>query len=240
MNAVESHLLHLRDQKRAKNSARYFKTGKGEYGEGDRFLGIRVPEVRRVVKSCSAEATLSDAVELLQSWWHEVRLAGCLLMVELRKQAVKNADLKEQERIYKIYLKNTHRINNWDLVDVSARDIVGEYLYGKNALALTVLTKLAHSKSLWERRIAVVATSAWIRQKDSAATFALCTILLKDSHDLIHKACGWMLREVGKSCGIATLNTFLDDHAHEMPRTMVRYSLEKHTMEGRRKYLKKF
>lgn len=234
MNSIETQLIKSRDEKRARINAWFFKTGKGEYGDGDRFLGVRLPQIRKIIKAHLKEAKLEDAVELLKSPWHEVRLAGCILMVELRKKAIKNGDNKEEERIYRAYLKNIKRVNNWDLVDISAREIVGNHLIGKDKNVLHALSK---SKSLWERRIAIISTWAFIKNADPEEAFSICEGLLKDKHDLIHKACGWMLREVGKNCGLAALNTFLDKYACCMPRTMLRYALEKYGGPERRKYM---
>jgi len=234
MNKIEIELTKLADNERAKNNAWFFKTGKGEYGEGDKFLGIRVPQVRQVIKANLKDATLDDAVALLKSPWHEVRLAGCILMVHLRKIAVKTGSEKAEENIYNTYLKNTKYINNWDMVDVSARDIVGDYLIDKDRGVLYVLAK---STLLWERRIAVIATAAFIKRGEYRDVFSICGILMHDKHDLIHKACGWMLREVGKSCGKDILNEFLDEYARIMPRTMLRYALEKHNDAEKRKFM---
>lgn len=236
MYSIESQITKLKDAKRAKANAWFFKTKKAEYGEGDKFLGVRVPQVRAVIKENIKNTKIGDAISLLKSSWHEVRLAGCILLVELRRRAVKRGDSKEEKKIYQTYLKNTKYINNWDMVDISAGEIVGKYLMGKDK---TILYRLAKSKSLWERRIAIIATGAFIAQKDCTETFLICEMLLKDTHDLIHKACGWMLREVGKNCGLAVLNKFLDKHAFEMPRTMLRYALEKHSETKRRRYLHK-
>jgi 3-methyladenine DNA glycosylase AlkD len=234
MNNIELELTEMVDEERAKINAWFFKTAEGEYGHGDRFLGVRVPQVRQVIKSNLKHSSLNDAVSLLKSPWHEVRLAGCILMVALRKKAVKTGNEEEKERIFKTYLKNTKYINNWDLVDVSAPDIVGEYLMERDRSVLNVLAK---STLLWERRIAVIATGAFIKRGQHDDVFSICNILLNDKHDLIHKACGWMLREVGKNCGRDVLNEFLDAYAQTMPRTMLRYALEKHDEAEKRKFM---
>ncbi len=251
---IKKELRKYATKERAKVNAWFFKTGKGQYGEGDIFLGITVPNVRKVVKlffqpeadQPLAENIIDVAVELLQSKYHEVRLAGCILMVEMFKLAMNNKNEKELKKIYKTYLKNTNRINNWDLVDVSCPSIVGIYLYKvlpcteyKEGPCTKILYKLANSKSLWERRIAIVSTFAFIKQGNYKVTFDLCEILMNDKEDLIHKACGWMLREVGKNCGIETLNIFLEKHANHMPRTMLRYAIEKHHPIERAKFLAK-
>jgi len=234
MNNVETQLIKLKNKKRARINAWFFKTGKGEYGDGDRFLGVRLPQIRKIIKIYFKKSKLEDVVQLLKSPWHEARLAGCILMVELRKKAVKNGGIKEEEIIYQTYLKNIRRVNNWDLVDISAREIIGNHLIGKDKDVLYALSK---SESLWERRIAIISTWAFIKTVDPKETFSICKELLKDRHDLIHKACGWMLREAGKSCGFAALNVFLDKYAHNMPRVMLRYALEKHGETERKKYM---
>jgi 3-methyladenine DNA glycosylase AlkD len=231
---IEIELTKLADEERAKNNARFFKTGEGEYGCGDKFLGIRVPQVRQVIKANLKRAGLNDAVALLKSPWHEVRLAGCILMVHLRQRVVKTGDKEEEERIYNLYLKNTEYINNWDMVDISAGNIVGEYLIDKDRGILSILAK---STLLWERRIAIIATGAFIKRGEFKDVFSISGILLHDKHDLIHKACGWMLREVGKNCGKDILNEFLEVHAHIMPRTMLRYALEKHGASEKRRFM---
>ena len=233
---IKKSLKKFATSDRAKSNAWFFKTGKGEYGEGDVFLGVTVPNVRKVVKSFLSDAQLNDATELLQSKYHEERLAGCILMVELFKRAMKVGDEKLREKIYKTYLKNTSRINNWDLVDVSCHAIVGNYLFDKDR---SILYKLVKSKSLWERRIAIISTAYFIKQGDYQDTFNICELLLNDKEDLIHKACGWMLREVGKNCGQETLNIFLEKYKSNMPRTMLRYAIEKHNLFERKKFLVK-
>ncbi|MCF7843768.1 DNA alkylation repair protein [Candidatus Gracilibacteria bacterium] len=238
ISKIKRGLRLYKTKERAEVNAWFFKTGKGQYGEGDIFLGVTVPDIRKVVKSFFSELTLNDAVELLQSKYHEDRLAGCILMVELFKIATKNNSIKEQKKIYTTYLNSTSRINNWDLVDLSCKDIVGEYLY-KVRPCIVVLYKLAKSKSLWERRIAIVSTFAFIKKGEHKDTFAICEVLMNDKEDLMHKACGWMLREVGKNCGIETLNIFLEKYATKMPRTMLRYAIERHHPVERVKILRK-
>lgn len=226
MDKINKELRKVATKERAKSNAWFFKTGKGQYGEGDVFLGVTVPNVRKIIKIFLSESKTEDAVDLLQSKYHEDRLAGCILMVELFKNATRSKDEKEQEKIYKIYLKNTNRINNWDLVDTSASNIVGVYLLNRDR---EILYKLAKSKVLWERRISIISTLAFIKiNKEYKDTFMLCEILMEDKEDLMHKACGWMLREVGKSCDLETLNVFLEKNATKMPRTMLRYAIERH------------
>jgi 3-methyladenine DNA glycosylase AlkD len=218
----------LADPAQAVFSQRFFKTGPGQYGAGDQFLGIRVPAVRRLVREFRA-TPLADAVTLLASPWHEARLLGLLLMVERYGRG----DAAERQSVYDAYLGHTARINNWDLVDVSAPNIVGRHLLDRDR---GLLDRLAASASLWERRIALLATHAFIRNGEFADTLALCERLLDDRADLIHKAAGWMLREVGKRDG-AVLAGFLDRHAAGMPRTMLRYAIERLPPVRRHHYL---
>ena len=209
---------------------RYFKAGTGEYGEGDKFLGLRVPDVRLAVRLYKA-ATLATAAKLLKSEYHEIRLFALLLLVS---RFTRGGDT-ERNKIFQLYLSNTRRINNWDLVDSSAPYIVGGYLSDKDK---SLLYRLAASNSLWERRIAVLATFWFIRDKQFDDALHIAKLMLNDPEDLIHKATGWMLREIGKR-DPATEIAFLDDHCDQMPRTMLRYAIEKFSAAKRKKYLKK-
>jgi 3-methyladenine DNA glycosylase AlkD len=210
--------------------ARFFKTGSGQYGEGDLFLGITVPESRKIaVKYCNI--SLLDISQLIINKYHEVRLIALLILVN---QYRKNHNENERKKIYNFYLKNTKNINNWDLVDLSAHYIIGEYLINKDR---KILEKLAKSKNLWERRIAIISTFAFIYKGESEWTFRIVKILLNDKQDLIHKACGWMLREVGKRVSEKELTSFLDIYVHQMPRTMLRYSIERLPDKKRLYYL---
>ncbi len=221
-------LKSLADPVRAEHSGRYFKTGPGEYGEGDRFLGVRVPDLRAQVNKCGA-VSLEDIQALLMSDFHEERLFALLLLV--RKFA--KGDEKEKTAIYNLYLKNTHRINNWDLVDSSASYIVGSYLESRDR---RILYKLAKSASVWERRIAVISTFQFIGNNQFDDALKLAGQLLEDEHDLIHKAVGWMLREIGKR-NMAVEKAYLLAHYKKMPRTMLRYAIEKFPEQERKKYL---
>jgi 3-methyladenine DNA glycosylase AlkD len=183
----------LKNAERAKVSRRFFKTGKGEYGEGDEFLGIRVPDVRRVAKKF-ANLNMLEIETLLTSSLHEERFVALIILIIKYKKSTE----EEKNKLYSFYLNHTQHINNWDLVDVSAEHIVGAYVYDKDK---KILEKLARSKNLWERRIAILSTFHFIKQRHSQETFKIAEILLGDTHDLIHKAVGWMLREVGKRCG---------------------------------------
>jgi len=229
MSGRISRLLASRaDAARIPGTQRFFKTGPGEYGEGDVFIGVTVPDLRRTCREC-ADAS-EEAIEgLLHSRVHEERLLALLLMV----QAFERADERGRKAIYERYLANTAFINNWDLVDSSAAAIVGGWLAGRSRRPLGAL---ARSKSLWERRIAIVATHHFIRNGDVAETFRIADILLHDDHDLIHKAVGWMLREAGKR-DPAALRTFLGSRYATMPRTMLRYAIEKFPEAERRRYL---
>lgn len=215
---------------KAKFLAGYFKTGPGEYGEGDTFLGVTVPEQRRIAKRFAA-MPFPEYERMLASHIHEHRVSALIALVHLYEVA----SLPEQKKIVDFYLAHTKRINNWDLVDASASYILGAYLF-ENKKSRAILRKLAHSKDLWERRIAIVATHYFIRRGDFADTLTISELLLRDTHDLIYKAVGWMLREVGNR-DRATLEQFLEVHAHVMPRTMLRYAIEKFPQSKRSYYL---
>lgn len=212
----------------AEHSQRYFKTGKGEYGEGDQFLGIRVPVLRERVRQCGAVA-LEEVQRLLMSDFHEERLFALLLLV---CQFTKG-NVEEKAAIYRLYLNNTHRINNWDLVDSSASYIVGGFLESRDK---KMLYKLARSSSIWDRRIAIISTFKFISNHQFDDALKLAKQLLSDEEDLIHKAVGWMLREIGKR-DLAVETTFLQSHYIKMPRTMLRYAIEKFPEPVRKKYL---
>lgn len=214
---ISRFLQELGDPEIAAHAQRFFKTGPGQYGEGDRFLGIRVPVLRRHLRPFQ-DTPLDQVERLLHSPWHEVRLFALLLMV--RQFACRGAD---RAAIYRCYLANTAHINNWDLVDSSAPQIVGGYLEKRDRKPLY---RLAASTSLWERRIAVLATLHFIRLGELDDTFALAERLLGDPEDLMHKAVGWMLREAGKR-DPARLRTFIERHGPAMPRTLLRYAIEK-------------
>jgi 3-methyladenine DNA glycosylase AlkD len=218
----------LKNPAQAKVLSGFFKTGPGQYGAGDIFFGIKVPVQRAAIKKYY-DLSLADLQELLNGKIHEHRLSALFILV---KQFEKGGEAK-REKIYKFYLKNTKKINNWDLVDLSAPNIVGQYLLAKNRRILYTLVK---SKNLWERRIAVLATFAFLRQKDFKDTLKIAEILLDDEHDLIHKAVGWMLREVGKR-EEKVLRNFLKKFAQKMPRTMLRYAIEKFTEAERKEFL---
>lgn len=223
-------LNKLKKPEKAKIFLNFFKTGKGQYGEEDKFLGISVPEQRKVAKNYKS-LPLSEIQKLLNSKIHEHRFTALEILV----MQYEEMDHKNKEKIVKFYLKNTKNINNWDLVDTSAPYILGNYLLGKER---DILYKLAKSKNLWERRIAIVSTFAFIKEKDLKDTVKISEILLSDGHDLIQKAVGWMLREAGKK-DLKTLLSFLDKHYKKMPRTMLRYSLEKLNPKQKKFYMTK-
>jgi 3-methyladenine DNA glycosylase AlkD len=225
---LRAELHALGSPERAEHSLRFFKTGPGQYGEGDKFLGLTVPEMRGLARKYR-DLTDDDALRLLASPWHEDRLVALLLLVH----AFEHGDAARRKRIHRAYLANARHINNWDLVDLSAGYIVGGHL---DAADISLLERLAKSSDLWERRIAIVATLAFIRANEFGPTLRISALLLGDSHDLIHKAAGWMLREVGKR-DRAVLDRFLKTHYRKMPRTMLRYSIERHPESVRRRYL---
>lgn len=230
-NQIQRALNKLANKKQATVLQRFFKTGAGQYGEGDKFLGIKVPEQRTVAKKYYQEAAVSEINELIHSPYHEHRLTGLIILVLKFPRAA--AD--EQKQIFDFYLKNTDRINNWDLVDLTAPNIVGTWLLTRDR---KILYKLAKSKLLWDRRIAILATYTFIRAKQFDDTIKISEILLADKHDLMHKAVGWMLREMGKR-NEKELIKFLDKYTHQLPRTALRYAIEKLPETKRKYYLNK-
>jgi len=228
LSQVERELRTLANPSDAAFLQRFFKTGAGRYGEGDRFLGIRVPQLRSLARR-RRELPHEQVLNLLRSPWHEQRLLALLLLVEHYRRGT-NA---ERESIYQAYLANTEHINNWDLVDSSAEHIVGAHTEPRK---LGILVDLARSESVWERRIAMLATFHWIRRGQFAPALRIAKLLLTDSHDLIHKAVGWMLREVGKrDRGVE--EAFLREQYRKMPRTMLRYAIERFPEARRQQYL---
>lgn len=229
VKAIRERLQKLGDKNQAENSARYFKTGPGEYGEGDIFRGIRVPQIRKLAKEYR-DIPLSAIETLLGSPIHEERLLALLILVLLFPRG----DAAAQKEIYELYLRNTQFINNWDLVDASAQHIVGPFLAARSKKPLY---RLATSTHIWERRIAVMATFHFIRQKEFMETLRIADMLITDTEDLIHKAVGWMLREVGKR-DLQTEEEFLKSRYKKMPRTMLRYAIEKFPTAKRQRYLR--
>lgn len=229
MRQLQKDLRKFASKERAKSNKWFFKTGPGEYGEGDKFLGISVPDSRKVAKKYK-DLSLKGTTKLLKSPWHEERLVALLILVE----RFAKTDEPERKEIYNYYLSSTKYINNWDLVDLSAHKIVGPYLEGKSK---EVLYKLAKSKILWEKRISIISTFYYIANRKFDDALKIAKILLNDDHDLIHKAVGWMLREVGNR-ERAVEEKFLKKHYKKMPRTMLRYAIEKFPENLRLKYLK--
>lgn len=230
LDPLKNDLKNLADLKRAEVSARFFKTGKGQYGQGDVFLGITVPKMRAVAKKY-LDLTLGDIEKLLFSKIHEHRFVSLVILVS----KFNKADEAGKRKIFDFYIKNARHVNNWDLVDTSAPYIVGEYLGQREK---GVLYKFAKSKNLWERRIAIVSTYAFIRNNKIDDTLKIAEVLISDGHDLIHKAVGWMLREVGKK-DKAALEGFLKKHYQKMPRTMLRYAIERFDLDKKRFYMVK-
>ncbi|OGH88198.1 MAG: DNA alkylation repair protein [Candidatus Magasanikbacteria bacterium RIFOXYC2_FULL_42_28] len=230
LNKIKKEIRSLANPTRAKLSLRFFKTGPGQYGEGDKFLGLTMPETRSVVEKYWEDLSFADTEKLLHSPWHEERMVALLILVKKFEEGSK----ADKTRVYNIFLKNIRYINNWDLVDVTVPRVVGVYLLDKSR---KILYQLAKSKNLWERRIAILATFAFIYNGQSADTIKIAKILLKDKHDLIHKAVGWMLREVGKRCSVKILEDFLRGNVAKMPRTMLRYSIEKMPLKRRKHWM---
>lgn len=224
LEGLRKELRALSDPKKALVLQRFFKTGKGEYGEGDVFLGVMVPESRLVARKY-AELAIHDVRKLLRSKIHEERLVALLILV--RRHG------RDPERTAKFYLNNVAWVNNWDLVDLTAPGILGAYLERRDR---AVLYRMAQSANLWERRVAIIATQHFIRKGDFGDTLKIAALLLHDEHDLMHKAVGWMLREVGKR-DLAAEEAFLRKHCRKMPRTMLRYAIEKFPPEKRRAYM---
>jgi len=225
---LKEELQEIQDPEKAKILLKFFKTGKGQYGEGDIFLGIKVPQQRKIAKKYSG-IPLDDIGELLKSNIHEFRLTSLLILV----LKYKKEDFNGQKEIVDFYLSHMEDINNWDLVDSSAPYILGDFLLHKDK---SILYRLAKSNNLWERRTAMLSTFAFIKNNKFEEALNVAEILLFDKHDLIHKAVGWMLREIGKR-DIRTEEGFLEKHHREMPRTMLRYAMEKFDDDKRKSYL---
>lgn len=254
-NDIIEAMLAQRNEEQRRILLRFFKTGRGEYGEGDKFLGLKVPQTRAVVKEARRGVPLGEIEKLISSEWHEVRLCGFLLLVEemkaalpRKRQTVTAAILEEEigrarrrRELAGFYLRHAGRANNWDLVDLSCGNIVGEWLAHPaedGAMpSRTILDTLAHDTCLWKQRIAIVSTITLIRRRQYDDTLRIATTLLHHPHDLIHKAVGWMLREVGKR-DISVLRSFLAEHCHDMPRTALRYAIEKMDREERAQWMK--
>ena len=226
-------LTDLSDPKTASVQLRFFKTGQGQYGEGDRFLGVSLPQTRRVVKEFFACAEWTDLEKLYASAWHEARACAVLILVAKFEKAQTE---RERQEIFDFYVEHLPRANNWDLIDISAYKIIGAYLAGKKDRK--ILFALARSKNLWEQRASIVSTMYLVKCGEYEPTLMLAEKFFTHEHDLMHKATGWLLREVGKK-DERVLRKFLDKHAARMPRTMLRYSIEKLTLEQKKMYMEK-
>ena len=234
MNRLLSEITARADESQVEGLSRFFKTGPGQYGEGDKFLGIKVPVTREVVKQCWRETSMEDLDECIASEYHEVRLAALLALVEIFAHA-KRLPAKQADCI-DFYLSHTDRINNWDLVDLSCYPLLGVWLLDKDRSLLYDLAR--NGKTIWEQRIGIVSTMTFIRHGQLQDTFDIADILLHHPHDLIHKAVGWLLREAGKRDKEA-LTAYLEPRCQDMPRTMLRYAIEKFPEAERQAYLKK-
>ena len=241
------HMVSLRNEEQRRVLMGFFKTGPGEYGYGDEFLGLKVPQTREVVKNIWKDFPLSEVPELLMSKWHEVRLCGLLILVaKFEKLATKRLlhdaeAIKKRDEILAMYLQYAEQANNWDLVDLSAPKILGASLLSPQKgedWKRQVLDELAASDNLWKQRMSMVCTWKTSQMGDPSWCLRYAEIHLHHPHDLMHKAVGWMLREMGKRCSMDLLRDFLRQHAHEMPRTMLRYAIEKMSDEERQYWMK--
>lgn len=247
---IISYLESLRDEKQRRVLMRFFKTGKGEYGEGDEFLGLKVPQTREVVRVVWKDFPLEEVPELLMNRWHEVRLCGFLILVEkFEKLATKKltndeTTIKKRDEILQLYLQYAEQANNWDLVDLSVHKILGAWLLLPSSLGdrdykIQVLDALAESDNLWKQRMSIVCTWKTSQQGDPFWCLRYAEKHLLHPHDLMHKAVGWMLREMGKRVSMELLRDFLSAHANEMPRTALRYAIEKMTADERQYWMNK-
>ena len=242
---IISHMESLRNEEQQKHLMRFFKTAPGQYGEGDEFLGIKVPQTRAVVKMVGMEFPLDEIPELLMSHWHEVRLCGFLIMVakfeKLSGKKLIDDDnaIEQRDEIIKMYLKYAERANNWDLVDLSAPKIIGSWLLLPTHLGdkLQIMDNLAYSKNLWKERISMVSSWKTSAEGDPSWCLRYAEIHLSHKHDLMHKAVGWMLREMGKRVSMDLLRNFLTQHVREMSRTTLRYAIEKMPEKERKNWM---
>jgi 3-methyladenine DNA glycosylase AlkD len=245
---IIDYMESLRNEEQRRILMGFFKTRPGEYGYGDEFLGMKVPQTREVVKAVGADFPLSEVPELLMSHWHEVRLCGFLIFVaKFEKLAIKRLEhdieaIKKRDEILTMYLQYAERANNWDLVDLSVHKILGHWLLlpsnlGDKNYKLKVLDELATSPCLWKQRMSIVCSWKTSQMGDPSWCLRYAEIHLHHSHDLMHKAVGWMLREMGKRCSMELLRDFLRQHTHEMPRTMLRYAIEKMSDEERKYWM---
>ena len=247
---IIAYMESLRDEKQREILMRFFKTGKGEYGEGDEFLGLKVPQTREVVKAVWKDFPLEEVPKLLMNRWHEVRLCGLLILVaKFENLATKRlindeAAIRARDNILIMYLKYAERANNWDLVDLSVHKILGAWLLlptflGDRDYKINVLDSLAKSTNLWKQRMSIVCTWKTTQQGDPFWCLRYAEMHLLHPHDLMHKAVGWMLRELGKRISMDLLRNFLSLHAHEMPRTALRYSIERMSEQERQYWMQK-
>lgn len=236
---ISQTLKKLGTKEQALGCGRFFKTGQGQYGEGDVFIGVTVPEMRKVAKEFELTLTFSDIEILIHSKIHEERFVAIVTLVLWVRRAIKMGDTKLQKKIFTFYMKHVSGINNWDLVDVSAPDIVGPYVSEQmtHEERLAFINKCIASNNLWVNRIIIVASFYQIRKGNEKMTFYIAEHLLQHKHDLMHKAVGWMLREVGKHCGSDVLESFLKKHIRQMPRTTLRYAIEHFSPLVRKMYL---
>ena len=243
---IIGYMESLKDEKQRQVLMRFFKTGAGQYGEGDEFLGLKVPQTRQIVKLTVGDTPLDQVPELLMSPWHEVRLCGLLILVEkfsrLAKKRLENDEtaIVGRDEIVKMYLHHAERANNWDLVDLSAPKILGHWLLLPTHLGdkQQIMDDLAASPCLWKQRMSMVSTWKTTQQGDPSWCLRYAEWHLHHPHDLMHKAVGWMLREVGKRCSMDLLRQFLERHAHEMPRTALRYAIEQMSPDERQHWMK--
>ena len=251
MSAKEiiAYMESLRNDEQRRILMGFFKTGPGEYGEGDEFLGLKVPQTREVVKAVAKHITLDEIPTLLMSKWHEVRLCGLLILVaKFEKLATKRLEndekaIRGRDEILTMYLKYAEQANNWDLVDLSVHKILGHWLLlpsflGDTDYKIKLLDNMAQSPCLWKQRMSIVCTWKTSQMGDPSWCLRYAEIHLHHTHDLMHKAVGWMLREMGKRCSMDLLRDFLRQHAHEMPRTMLRYAIEKMSEQERKEWMK--
>lgn len=229
VSGLKRELRKFASKERAEISIRFFKTGKGEYAEKDKFIGLTVPKLRELALKYK-NLDLADLEKLLKSPIHEDRYA----VLEILVARCEESNETGKNKIVKLYLRNTEYINNWDLVDTSAEYVIGRY---SEKTGFGLLQKLAGSKNLWEKRMAIVSTFYFIKKNNFAPTLKITEFLMKDNHDLIHKACGWMIREVGKK-NLAIEKKFLEKHIKKMPRTMLRYAIERFPEPERKRFLK--
>ena len=243
---IIGYMESLQNEKQRQVLMRFFKTGPGQYGEGDEFLGLKVPQTRQIVKLTVGDTPLDEVPELLMSPWHEVRLCGLLIMVEkfsrLAKKRLENDEtaIVGRDEIVKMYLHHAERANNWDLVDLSAPKILGHWLLLPTHLGdkQQIMDDMASSPCLWKQRMSMVCTWKTTQADDPSWCLRYAEWHLHHPHDLMHKAVGWMLREVGKRCSMDLLRQFLERHAHEMPRTALRYAIEQMSPDERQHWMK--